>query len=143
HTRFSRDWSSDVCSSDLSFSSPIESPYHWGNNSSTARVVDYNGDGMADLFYEAGLNWYVLLSTGTGFTQVFVSAKADLPTPFFQDFDGDGLQDALWSAGFSVYWRRNTGGALAAAQVLYTDSYAVEGLFQFDAQGGGLDVNGD
>src|SRR5262249_17923653 len=73
-------------------------------------VGDFNGDGRTDYFYNASSNWYVALSTGSGFappTQwlpgtVYGAATSNNSPPrreYVGDFNGDGRADYLDNNG--------------------------------------------
>jgi Tfp pilus tip-associated adhesin PilY1 len=61
-------------------------------------VIDYNGDGRADLLFRSGANWNVLQSTGSGFTNVSTGlTTSDMQNPSVLDLDGDGLSDVVYA----------------------------------------------
>src|SRR5207247_3646360 len=72
HTRSTRDWSSDVCSSDLwyiVYSSDNSIHYgYWGGVGDTPVVADYDGDGRSDIavWRSSDSTWYISYSNGGG-----------------------------------------------------------------------------
>src|SRR5579871_4010387 len=95
HTRSLRDWSSDVCSSDLTSWS-----YGQSVGATSYFLADVNGDGKADLvaFYAATGDWYVSLSSGTGFwppTHWASGQGVGTSKQFLADVDGDGRADLI------------------------------------------------
>jgi RHS repeat-associated protein len=82
-------------------------------------AIDLNGDGLDDLAFTRGPDWYTQLSTGTGFTEPvatgiqWVSGQLVLVA----DYDNDGRQDLLRAEG--DYWRihRSNGATLASTYV--------------------------
>src|SRR2546422_1580703 len=84
HTRCSRDWSSDVCSSDLMYLIPVA-------------VGDFNGDGKLDLATAAvGTTMVaVMLGNGDGTFQPaqIIPFDGDPESIVVRDFNGDGKLD--------------------------------------------------
>src|SRR5690606_40403793 len=73
HTRFSRDWSSDVCSSDLSHARrlSLSDCYRWESDSHLAT----SSDGRVPVHRGAGQ----LLASGTAFAPLETSAERHFP----------------------------------------------------------------
>src|SRR5262249_42031745 len=76
----------------------------------SARVVDYDSDGRADVLYKSSTVWHVLRYNGTSFSDLATSFSVSNPLEAnIRDFDGDGLRDWIYRDGQTVKWIRNTG----------------------------------
>ncbi len=100
-----------------------------GTNPEQARVLDFDGNGRADLLYRSGTSWHVLKSIGGG---GFISdptglTSSNVQNPATLDLDGDGLFDIVYDGGGALAWRRNLGGSLAAEQYIYQPTGMLSG----------------
>ena len=124
----------------------INSGVSCATNPEQSRVLDYNGDGRADLLYRSGANWYVLQSTGTGFTSVSTGVTTSVvQSPAVVDLDGDGLSDLVYQYADALYWVRNAGGALGSAQGIFQAGGTIYGYYEVPTGNPTvpMDVNGD
>nr|WP_269468545.1 FG-GAP-like repeat-containing protein [Alteromonas sp. ASW11-130] len=74
-------------------------------NYDTAKVVDFNGDGFADIIYVDGSSWKVKFGPSFGTVKTLYTGKTNKPeyAKIF-DFDGDGVQDLLVANSSSDKW---------------------------------------
>jgi RHS repeat-associated protein len=93
-------------------------------------VMDWNGDGLADLIENDGGTLYVQLSTGTGFaaaTSTSIAYAANC-TYIALDANGDGLDDLACASSQSgttgfVYYLHNGPGQMPDLMASITDGY--------------------
>lgn len=66
------------------------------------QILDFNGDGLGDLLYPAGINWVTRLNNGNGFNgsiatgvKAYIGDSPDKWHATFYDANGDGKLDAV------------------------------------------------
>jgi RHS repeat-associated protein len=73
------------------------------------RVIDFNGDGQADLLVISNSSFSVWTYNGTSFSSIFSSQISVQPSELFTgDFNGDGKTDILINGG-GIYYSTGTG----------------------------------
>src|SRR3546814_6873573 len=110
------DWSSDVCSSDLTVA---------GAGWIGAGIADFNGDGRADILWRNTVTGYNTIwrsgSSATGQVVTGVGGQ-DWKIAGVGDFNGDAKADILWrstSSGTNVIWQSADSDSLQAVTRLY------------------------
>src|SRR5207253_8678718 len=74
HTRWPRDWSSDVCSSDL----PLAKPLRRSPDQAPYQLKRIHEDTYAGMFFSNVVAWFIMLSVGA---TVHASGVHDIGTP--------------------------------------------------------------
>jgi YD repeat-containing protein len=131
------------------FNAGIATGVSSATNPAQARVLDFNGDGLADLMYQDGSStWKVAPSNGTtGFdAAIDTGVSTSVANPILQDHDGDGLADLISPSAGGIVCLRNQGdNTFASASALYTAEVSVPSFSVGTVDAGlrSLDANGD
>lgn len=112
---------------------PVPAP-----NPAATWVGDFDGDGKSDIAMGNGGNVYVLLSTGSGFTNhVWPVAPNWSSLMWTGDFNGDGRTDIAAAQGSSVFMKLSTGAGFRSETWPVQNSWGAQGFFWV------ADFNGD